>query len=151
MQIYLAARYSRREELCKYREELRQLGHKVQARWLDGNHQLSNEGVPLGDDGVALIEGDDSSTDAALLRSQFAKDDWDDVRAASLVICFTEPPRSNASRGGRHVEFGIALMLGAKLIVVGYRENIFYWLPKIEFFRTWEDARASIPWLRGAT
>lgn len=34
--VYLAARYSRREELCRYREELTALGYVVQARWLNG-------------------------------------------------------------------------------------------------------------------
>lgn len=141
--IYLAARYSRREELCRYREELQACGHNVQARWLDGKHQLSNEGIPIGDTGERLVEmDDDASTEIknAELRSHFANDDWEDVTKADLVISFTEPPRSNASRGGRHVEFGIALATGARVIVVGYRENIFHWLPKVEFSPTWAQA-----------
>lgn len=57
MKIYLAARYSRREELCGYRSELEARGHRVQARWLNGEHQLSNEGTPIGENGEALVEG----------------------------------------------------------------------------------------------
>lgn len=49
------------------------------------------------------------------------------------MISFTEPPRSGASRGGRHVEYGIALARGVRVIVVGFRENIFHWLPQVEF------------------
>lgn len=60
--------------------------------------------------------------------------------SADCVISFTEAPRSSANRGGRHVEFGIALANGARVIVVGHRENIFHWLPQIEFFETWEQA-----------
>lgn len=145
MKIYLAARYSRREELCGYRQQLRDIGHDVQARWLDGKHQLSDAGTPIGDNGEALVEGvDDGSTQVqnAALRSKFALDDWLDVTVADLVISFTEPPRSSASRGGRHVEFGVALQKGARVIVVGYRENIFHWLPNVEFCTTWPEALA---------
>ena len=39
-----------------------------------------------------------------------------------MLIAFSEEPRAlNASRGGRHVEFGIALALGKKVAVVGPR------------------------------
>lgn len=140
--IYLASRYSRREELAAYRDQLSQLGFLVQARWLDGGHQISDAGAPIGESGEALVEGDEGGTslEAAVLRSKFAQDDWDDVNAAEIVISFTEPPRSRANRGGRHVEFGIALARGVRVIVVGYRENIFHWLPRVEFRRTWEEA-----------
>lgn len=140
-QIYLASRYSRREELCEYREQLRLDGHLVQARWLDGEHQLSDIGTPIGDSGEALVESGDCKR-AAELRAKFADDDWQDVSTAEIVVSFTEPPRSSANRGGRHVEFGIALARAARCIVVGYRENIFHWLPQVEFCETWEQARA---------
>lgn len=139
MKIYLAARYSRREELCEYRNALQELGHTVQARWLDGKHQLTDTGIPIGDGGESLVEEWDDKR-AAELRAHFAQDDWEDVNAAEVVINFTEPPRSKANRGGRHVEFGIALAKGVRVIVVGYRENIFHWLPQVEFCLTWIDA-----------
>lgn len=152
MKIYLAARYSRREELCGYREQLRALGHDVQARWLNGEHQLANDGTPIGENGEALVEGTlrsgehlsehEQTERAAKLRTQFALDDWEDVNAAELVINFTEPPRSKANRGGRHVEYGIALANKVPVIVVGYRENIFHWLPQVQFCATWQDALA---------
>lgn len=91
MKIYLAASYSKREELCGYRNQLQALGHNVQARWLDGKHQLDNTGTPIGDHGEKLVEdGNDSKN--AVLRAKFAQDDWEDVTAAELVINFTEPP-----------------------------------------------------------
>lgn len=142
-QIYLAARYSRREELCTYREELRKLGYLVQARWLDGGHQLSDRGIPIGENGEALVEGGECQRSAEL-RAKFAQDDWEDVNAAEIIISFTEPPRSSANRGGRHVEFGIGLSKGTRSIVIGYRENIFHWLPQVEFFATWEDAKSAL-------
>lgn len=142
MKIYLAARYSRREELCLYRSQLQKLGHDVQARWLNGGHQLSNEGTPIGDNGEALVES--GGDEAAKLRAHFANDDWEDVNAAECVINFTEAPRSGASRGGRHVEMGIALARGVRCIVIGYRENIFHWLPQVEFCENFDQAVAKL-------
>lgn len=140
--IYLAARYSRREELCAYREQISALGHSVTSRWLNGSHQISDAGTPIGDRGETLVEGDagGASEEAERLRAMFATEDVSDVVSADVVISFTEPPRSSASRGGRHVEHGIALALRKMLIVVGYRENIFHWLPQVQFFETWDEA-----------
>lgn len=145
VRIYLAARYTRREELCRYRDTLRAMGHDVQARWLDGKHQISDNGTPIGDHGEALVEGHDTSQRNAELRAKFAQDDFEDVSGADAVISFTEPPRSQANRGGRHVEYGVALALGKRLLVVGHRENLFHWLPQAEFYETPEAAFASCP------
>lgn len=140
--IYLASRYSRREELCAYREQLRTIGHEVTSRWLNGSHQISDTGKPIGEHGESLVEGDSGgqSEEAQRLRMMFAIEDVSDCVNAEVCISFTEPPRSTASRGGRHVEFGIALALKKSTIVIGYRENIFHWLPQIQFFETWDDA-----------
>ncbi|MGA2160093.1 MAG: hypothetical protein ABSG90_12885 [Dehalococcoidia bacterium] len=138
MKVYLAARYSRREELCVYRKILQSLGYTVQARWLDGKHQITSEGVPIGDNGEALIEAEHSIGNNEL-RAKFAQDDWEDVTGADIVINFTEPPRSNHSRGGRHVEYGIALALQKRTFVVGYRENLFHWLPTVDFYKTFSE------------
>lgn len=147
MKIYLASRYGRREELCGYRTQLEAMGHAVTARWLNGDHQVSDDGRPLRDSGEALVEGDDGSASeaAARLRSHFATEDLLDVLACDLFIAFTEPPRSSASRGGRHVELGFALALEKTIIVVGHRENIFCWLGCVRFFETFRDAAATLP------
>lgn len=141
MNIYLAARYSRREELCGYREQLRALGHTVDAVWLNGSHQISDTGNPIGEEGESLVEGDDGSTNerAAKLREKFAIEDMRDVKNCDLLIAFTEEPRSSSSRGGRHVEMGIAIGLGKPILIVGPRENIFCWLPNVRQFDTWKD------------
>ncbi len=147
MRIYLAARYSRRLELCGYRERLQQLGHDVQATWLNGKHQIGRDGNPIGDHGESLVESDgDQSTDcAAELRSRFAAEDFRDVTMCDLLIAFTEPPKSDASRGGRHVELGIALGMMKQVWVVGHRENIFCWLEDVRFFETIEAALEVLP------
>lgn len=147
-QIYLASRYSRRLELCDYREQLSARGFLVQARWLNGGHQLDHAGAPIGDNGEALVEAG-ACDRAAALRARFAQDDWEDVCSAEIQINFTEPPRSSANRGGRHVELGIALARGQRVIVVGHRENIFHWLPQIEFFKDWSHALEALSVPRG--
>lgn len=152
MKVYLAARYSRRLELCGYRAELEANGCSVTSRWLNGKHQIGNDGTPIGDAGEALVEADKPGAPeaAAALREAFCQEDLADVLAAQTVISFTEIPRQpTTNRGGRHVEFGIALaqaVLGAevRLIVVGPRENIFHHHPMVEQFDTWEEARQAI-------
>ena len=130
--VYLAARYSRRLELCGYRDFVAMLGHEVTSRWLNGNHQLDNQGVPITEDGERRFEEGDPSVDH--LRAHFAAEDMADVLAAETLIAFTEEPRSGNSRGGRHVELGIALAAGKRVIVIGPRENVFCWLPQVEWY-----------------
>lgn len=38
--VYLAARYGRREELCRYKSDLEAAGYQVPARWLLGEHHV---------------------------------------------------------------------------------------------------------------
>lgn len=144
MRFYLASRYSRRVELCEYKAQLESVGHVVEARWLSGDHQISDVGTPIGENGEKLVEGDDGSTDvrSMRLRSKFAEDDFQDVIGCDALIAFTEPPRSEFSRGGRHVELGIALGLKKPVIVVGHRENIFCWLDGVVFCESFSDVLA---------
>ena len=137
MIIYLAARYSRRLELCGYRSQLQDRGHKIPARWLDGDHQLDNSGQPLTEAGELAFESGDP--DADHLRDKFARDDLEDVLAADMLVAFTEQPRSGdgSSRGGRHVELGIAIGTGKRIAIVGPRENIFCWLDEIVHYPDW--------------
>ncbi len=121
MNIYLASKYSRMEELRSYRAELQALGHTVTSRWLDGNHEASDESDP---------------TNADLVR--WALEDIEDIHASDLLICFTGGEKST----GRNIEFGIMLAsnaLGA-VMIVGPRESVFHHLPKVGHCDTWADA-----------
>jgi hypothetical protein len=61
--------------------------------------------------------------------------------AADAVIIFTEIPNTILATGGRHVEFGLALAQGKRVIIVGPRENVFhYLLPDSQVFATWNKA-----------
>lgn len=48
-------------------------------------------------------------------------------------------------RGGRHVEFGIALEREIPIFVIGPRENIFhYMLTRVQHFENLDDLRAAL-------
>lgn len=123
VRVHLAARYSRREELCLYRADLARLGYFVTSRWLDGSHEVGGDGLS-----VEAARAD---------HERFAREDWEDVTTADVVISFTEPPRSKPGRGGRHVEFGVAMALGKLCVIIGPRENVFHCLPGIVHHDDW--------------
>jgi hypothetical protein len=129
MKIYLAARYSRHPEMREYAAYLESLGHIVTARWIIGDHDIRAMGRSEAEEYMPL----------------WAQEDWSDLFAADTLISFTEGPKDvpGRARGGRHVEFGAALAAGIRCIVVGYRENVFHWMPEVEYFSDWEQARAA--------
>jgi nucleoside 2-deoxyribosyltransferase len=105
MKFYLAGRFSRRHILNGWANDLQSLGHTITSRWVlpDSDHI-----TPAGMSEQAEDEE----------RERFAVEDIEDIIACDCCISLTEPPRNN-SRGGRHVEFGIAAALKKKLIVIG--------------------------------
>jgi hypothetical protein len=128
MKIYLAARYSRHPEMRIVRAHLEGMGYEVTSRWINGGHEWINGGHELTKEGST--EGHEAE------RIRYAEEDVADLRAADIVISFTEEPRKTTTRGGRHVEFGMALALGKSVYVVGWRENVFHTLPTVRFFKT---------------
>lgn len=130
MLVYLAARYSRHPEMKKYADMLAQAGHVVTGRWILGDHELRSEG----------------HSDADEWAVRWAQEDLDDLLAAEVVVSFTEGPGDvpGRARGGRHVEFGVALAAGKALVVVGYRENVFHHLPGVKFIPVGPDPIAAL-------
>lgn len=127
--VYLAARYSRLEEMQAVREQLRELGYEVTSRWVNGDHQAEN--------------------DDPLLMREFAIDDLADLRRADMVISFQETPRQpSTNRGGRHVEFGYALAMGKVLYAVGPLEHVFTALPEVHHYASWPDLLQHLGWLQ---
>jgi nucleoside 2-deoxyribosyltransferase len=125
LKIYIAGRFSRQKEFLRYRHDLEAAGHTVTASWLD-------QEVP--DENLSLRQA-----------AKYAERDIADLKAADCIISFAEAPRAaNFPRGGRHVEYGAAIALGKRLIVISYRENIFHFLPQVEFFRNWADCRRAL-------
>jgi hypothetical protein len=120
MKIYLASRYSRFKEMQQVRADLEKDGHVVTSRWINGGHQISDDGL--------------SAQAKESERIRFAQEDLADLQEATICINFTEEPRSTNSRGGRHVEFGFAFGTCKRCIVVGPRENVFHCLPQVEWY-----------------
>ena len=122
--IYIAARYDRIEEMNRYAFSLRACGFEVTSRWLNGTHQIHPSPEKV----------DADAENVAWEARPFAQDDFEDVKRSDILIFFSEPPTSHSKRGGRHVEFGLALAWGKRIMVVGNRENVFHCLPEIEHF-----------------
>ncbi len=137
MRVYIAARYDRRSEMNGYADWLRGIGFIVNCRWLTGSHQL-HPGAEQLDKPSGFENQPDGIT---VLARPFAEDDLEDIRQADILVLFSESPElSQTKRGGRHVEFGIALGLGKLLVVIGPRENVFHCLEKVARFDTWTDS-----------
>jgi len=112
MRIYLAARYERRFEMLGVAAILARAGHEVTSRWIEGGRGDDPAIVPAVEDLIQLSQAD-------------------------CLVSFTEDPQRNvawAARGGRHVEFGVALATGKRLCIVGPRENIFHHLLSVEAY-----------------
>lgn len=116
MRIYLMARYSRHEEMQQVAKALQLLGHTVTSRWIWGNHRAHDEAIGTGT--ITNIE------------KQIAQNDVFDLWTAECAIGFSEELRT-PTRGGRHVELGMALAWGKQVIIVGGYEHVFHTLPQI--------------------
>jgi hypothetical protein len=122
MKVYLAAQFARQQELLLYRDQLIKMGIEITSRWL-------------------TEEKDPTMSQEDHLR-KYAQVDRDDVLAADVLVFFSEAPPS-PPRGGRHVEFGIALQAGKQIVVIGPKENIFHHLQSLNNIThviTWTEA-----------
>lgn len=128
MRIYIAARFSRRAEANRIANLLIAEGHSITSRWVkpEVDHVL-----PTG----LSAQAEDAE------RQRFALEDCEDVYACDCMISLMENPRSNG-RGGRHVEFGMAVALRKNLVIIGPRETVFHHLPNVEHFETIEGFAA---------
>lgn len=115
MKLYLAGASKRIEELRECRKSVVQLGHQVTSTWLEEK------------------EGE---------RDEFrALRDLQDIRAADLIVSLTSP---GIGKGGRHVEFGVALALEKHQAIVGPREHVFHYLSCVSQF---DDTESFLTWL----
>ena len=63
----------------------------------------------------------------------------EDVERCEAIILYNPRSVHGSGSGGRHVEFGYAAALGRKLILIGWPENIFHWLPIVKRFGSATD------------
>ena len=116
IKVYLAAKYRRRFELAKYRDELQAAGIHVTSRWLDGEEQLGRQS-----------------------RQAYAMIDLYDIDLCDILILFSETPENGYYKGGRMCEFGYALAKGKQQFIVGKSENIFTEMNHVRQFDTWSE------------
>jgi nucleoside 2-deoxyribosyltransferase len=131
MKIYLAAPYSRKDEINKYAAELRAGGVIVTSSWLEEPHKPDTQMQDLPHD----------------INQGYAVQDVKDVAAADILILWTDPTKS-IIRQGRTAELGIWIGLNharhrhAPVFVVGLEdENIFHHCPEVSHFESWELVR----------
>lgn len=127
MKIYLAVRFGRQEEMKAIKKQIVELGYDVVSRWLEVE--------------FSGTRAEERATDKH--REKWSLIDYYDVKDCDTIVNFTEPPDS-CGRGGRHVEFGLATAWGKRLVVIGYRENVFHHLPQVEFYETLEQFLAAL-------
>jgi hypothetical protein len=124
VKIYLASRFSRNDEMRGVRDVLAgAFGYEVTSRWIDlhGGDQLESAASEA-------LNSDPASV------AHFGQHDMEDIEGADTLISFTS---GGGGKGGRHVEFGIGLALGKRMIVVGPREHVFHTLPQVEHHDDW--------------
>lgn len=118
MRVYLAARWEQGPLMREWRRMLGLQGVGCTSRWLDV--QAS---------GLRAVENDDIMLANAVV-------DFEDVKAADVLVCYSPPEGFGHGRGGRHAELGVALGLGKPVVLVGERENIFHWHPGVVVIRS---------------
>jgi hypothetical protein len=128
--IYLAARFSAQQEMQGVRDVLTAVGFEITSSWID---HVSASGV----NGITVKEINAEPERCG----QAAAGDMADVLAADTLILFTEWP---STTGGRHVELGIALGAGKRVIIVGDLENIFQALPQVEHYPDWPSLATAL-------
>jgi len=128
MKVYLAARYSRKDEIKEKKEELKTLGIECTSRWaeeeIEGSAQL------------------DDVAESFLLSA--AINDIEDIKKANCTVMFSVNPREATVRGGRHWEAGFAYGLGKPLIICGPQENVFHMLPDVVICANWEATKKEL-------
>jgi hypothetical protein len=118
VKIYLASRYSRRNEMREYAAWLEGLSYVVTSRWIHTEWRHIDDRTEPGN----APESE---------RARVALEDFDDVADCDVLIAFSEPRDAKPTRGGKHVEVGIALGISKHIIIVGRRENVFHYLPSV--------------------
>lgn len=137
MKIYLAGRYSIRNQLKEHRDTLRMLGHEVTSRWLDYSDEHPEYFPPETPDDQRSATLLSSSHVAPEIREFVAKMDADDCERADVIMLFTH---ELGRRGGMFVEWGIGIALRKVLIVIGPAINVFQHYPGTFQFNHFDEA-----------
>ena len=125
MKVYVAARFTAQQEMRGVRDVLTVLGYEVTSSWID---------LSVSEVGPVGLTPDVMNADPGRCAPHAAADMADLLRADTVMVFTSVGP---STTGGRHVELGIALAAGKRVILVGPVENIFQTLPQIERYPDW--------------
>ena len=121
MKIYIAARYSRKDEMKRHAQELWDMGHWITSQWIWRNEDDEDEVSWRG----------------------YAEEDMIDLLKASTLIQFSDE-QYTPQRGGKHVELGMAVAWHKRIYIVGPKENVFHCLLQCKRFDSWEECVESL-------
>lgn len=124
MKVYLAAAFSRKQNVANIADLLERFGVIFTSRW------YRHESADFSQMTEAQIM--DRKTDYAIM-------DLREVDQCDVLVVLSEPVGSTYLSGGRHVEFGYALSAGKRVVVIGADENIFHHHPGVHRFNDFED------------
>lgn len=118
MKIYLASRFDHAELMRTYKIYLENMySISITSRWIHEPDEISLE--------------------------ERALEDFVDVFCADALLFFSEKP-GDSRKGGRHVEYGIALALDKIIWVIGPKENIFHYIPQVKHYDSFEEWEYSV-------
>jgi hypothetical protein len=127
MKIYVAASYPRKEDAKLVAEELKRAGHiLIAARWLYEDEGYDSD-----------LNRDETEEQKCERLAGAAVRDIEDVKECDVLVCLTDG-ENQLTHGGRHSEFGMALLLGKKAILVGPLEQVFHYHPAVIHYDTVE-------------
>lgn len=131
--VYLSAAFERRAEMREIAKQIEAIelckgvqDFRVVSSWIHAEHD-----VPV----------DSRAAEEVALKC------WEEIASAHAFIAFASP---GYTRGGRHVELGVAMELGAvgcsmRGALVGKPENHFQ---ALSWLRKFDDVPASLAWLK---
>lgn len=108
MKIYIAAPYEMRQVAVSAMKELEARGDEITSTWLK---QLDEEG------------------------EKSARQDLEDIYRADVLLAINPESWRRKGGGGRHAEFGYALALGKKMVLLGVRSHIFHHLREVRMIQ----------------
>jgi len=130
LKIYLAAAWSRRDEIAEVANELRKLPNlEITSRWLKEPTVL----------GSKIVRGN-------RFRRRRAQEDVDDVLRADMLVRFSDDLSgatvpAKLATGSRMFEQGLAYAKGKRIVIVGGPQPIFDYLPEMTHLRHLDELK----------
>ena len=116
MKIYLAGRFEDQFPLREVSYMLIMQKHEIASTWLwsDDSYETEKE------------------------KASIALKDYRDIIACDILVLYSHLGEPLPTRQAHSTELGLALAMGKRVIIVGVKtDNVFHYLPSIEYCPTW--------------